>query len=138
MKRTFYTEYPENPPAWYWEKGLHDACIVGVETYEFPFDYNKYAGQKSRYDRNVLTLKIDAKGAMFDFRVREIRFFNYKILPESVDLSSIDWTSKRKPWWLADKLTEENGHYVLDILLADYPEQFHLKLRFDRAEVDRK
>ncbi len=140
MKRTFHTEYPENPPEWYWKKGLHDAFVVGVEAYEFPFDYNQSAGQKSRYDRNVLTLKLDAKGAMFDFCVQEIRFFNYKILPESFDLTSIDLTGKRKMWWLADKLTEENGHYVLDILLdaTSYPESFHLKLRFDRAEVDRK
>jgi len=138
MKRTFHTEYPENPPEWYWKKGLHDAFVVGVEAHEIPFDYNQSAGQKSRYDRNVLTLKLDAKGAMFDFCVQKIRFFNYKILPESFDPASVDPTSKRKLCWLADKLTEESGRYVLDILLEDYPEQFHLKLRFDRAEVDRE
>ena len=32
--KIFQTEYPENPPDWYWESGLHDACIVGVETHE--------------------------------------------------------------------------------------------------------
>ena len=131
----FQTEYPENPPDWYWESGLHDACIVGVETYEFPFDYNKYADQKNQYNRNMLLLKIDAKGAMFDFRIKEIRFFNYKILPESMEL-----TGRKKIWWLADKLIEANGRYELDILLVDvdsYPEQFHFKLRFDRAETDR-
>ena len=61
MKRTFYTKYPENLPTWYWEKGLHDACVIGVQTYEFPFDYNKYVGEKNKYDRNMLTLKIDAE-----------------------------------------------------------------------------
>ena len=73
--KIFQTEYPENPPDWYWKSGLHDAFIIGVETYEFPFDYNKYAVQKNQYDRNMLLLKIDAKGAMFDFRIKEIRFF---------------------------------------------------------------
>jgi len=136
VKRILKTEYPENPPDWYWKNGLHDACIIGVETHEFPFDYNKSKLQKQQYDRNMLSLKIDAKGAMFDFHVKEIRFFNYKILPESIDL-----TNKKKIWWLADKLTEVNGKYELDILLQDvdsYPEEFHFKLRFDRAEVDRK
>lgn len=135
MKRAFYTKYPENPPEWYWKKGLHDAFIIDVEAYEFPFDYDKYKGQKNQYNRNMLSLKIDAKGAMFDFHVKEIKFFNYKILSDGIGFSG-----KKKIWWLADQLTEQNGKYELDILLEDsdsYPEQFHLKLRFERAEVDR-
>lgn len=91
--REFYTEYPENPPDWYWKAGLHDACIVGAEVYEFPFDYNKYAREKN------------------------------------------------KVWWLADRLTENSGKYELDALLeicVPYQKQFHLKLRFERAEVYRK
>ena len=141
MKREFYTKYPENPPAWYWERGLHDAFVVGVEKYEFPFDYNKYVGEKNKYDRNMLALKIDAKSAMFDFDVKEIRFYNYKILTDEIDIINGDLFSKKKIWWLADQLTEQNGKYELDILLesADtHQRQFHLKLRFDRAEVDRK
>ncbi len=139
--RIFYTEYPENPPDWYQDNGLHDACIVGVDTYEFPFDYNKYTAEKNKYDRNVLSLRIDAKGALYDSRVKEIRFYNYKLLPESVDLMSLEPFEKNKVWWLADQLTEQNGKYELDILLeicVPHQRQFHLKLRFDRAEVDRK
>ena len=139
--RNFYTEYPENPPDWYWESGLHDASIIGVDTYEFPFDYDKYTAKKNKYDRNVLSLKIDAKGALYDSRVKEIRFYNYKLLPESVDLMSLEPSEKNKVWWLADQLTEQNEKYELDILLeicVPHQRQFHLKLRFDRAEVDRK
>ena len=141
MKREFYTKYPENSPAWYWERGLHDAFVVGVEVYEFPFDYNKYVGEKNKYDRNMLALKIDAKSAMFDFDVKEIRFYNYKILTDEIDIINGDLFSKKKIWWLADQLTEQNGKYELDILLESidtHQRQFHLKLRFDRAEVDRK
>lgn len=141
MRRTFHTEYPENPPEWYWKKGLHDAFVIGVETYEFPFDYNKYEGEKNKYDRNMLTLKMDAKGAMFDFYVTEIRFYNYKILSEGIDFVSSELFGERKVWWLADQLTEQNGRYELDVLLENfdpYKKQFHLKLRFDRAEVDRQ
>ena len=139
--REFYTEYPENPPDWYWENGLHDACIVGVDTYEFPFDYNKYTAEKNKYDRNMLSLRIDAKGALYDSRVKEIRFYNYKLLPESVDLTSIEPSEKSKVWWLADQLTEKSGKYELNILLeicVPHQKQFHLKLGFDRAEVNRK
>lgn len=139
--RIFYTEYPENPPEWYWESGLHDASIIGVDTYEFPFDYDKYTAKKNKYDRNVLSLRIDAKGALYDSRVKEIRFYNYKLLPESVDLMSLEPSEKNKVWWLADQLTEQNEKYELDILLeicVPHQRQFHLKLRFDRAEVDRK
>lgn len=139
--RIFYTEYPENPPDWYWESGLHDASIIGVDTYEFPFDYDKYTAKKNKYDRNVLSLRIDAKGALYDSRVKEIRFYNYKLLPESVDLMSLEPSEKNKVWWLADQLTEQNEKYELDILLeicVPHQRQFHLKLRFDRAEVDRK
>ena len=57
--REFYTEYPENPPDRYWKGGLHDSCILGAWAYEFSFDS----------------------------RVKEIRFYNYKILPESIDLT---------------------------------------------------
>ena len=139
--RIFYTEYPENPPEWYWESGLHDACIIGVETYEFPFDYSKYTAEKNKYDRNMLSLRIDAKGALYDSRVKEIRFYNYKLLAESVDLASLEPSEKNKVWWLADQLTEQNEKYELDILLeicVPHQKQFHLRLRFDRAEVDRK
>ncbi len=141
MERSFYTQHPKNPPAWYWERGLHDAFIVGAETYEFPFDYNKYVGEKNKYDRNMLTLKIDAKGAMFDFHVKEIRFYNYKILTDGIDITNGELFAKKKIWWLADQLTEQNGKYELDILLESvdtHQRQFHFKLRFDRAEVDRK
>ena len=139
--REFYTEYPENPPDWYWEAGLHDACIVGVDTYEFPFDYNKYTADKNKYDCNMLSLRIDAKGALYDSLVKEIRFYNYRLLPESVDFASIEPYEKSKVWWLADQLTETGAKYELDVLLeicVPHQKQFHLKLRFDRVEVDRK
>lgn len=134
-KKIYQSAYPQNPPEWYWVKGLHDACIVGVETIEFPFDYGKYTEQKNEYTRNALIFKVNSKGTMFDFHVKEIRFYNYKILSKEVDL-----TGRKKIWWLEDKLTEENGNYILEITLEDTnstPEQFSFKVKFERAEVDR-
>ena len=133
--RVYKSEYPLNPPEWYWEKGLHDARIVCVQKFEFPFDYGKYEREKNSYDRNLLTLKIDAKGAIYDSRVKEIRFFNYRILSDDIVLNG-----RNKIWWMSDRLTSENGYYILEIQLLDidaYPEEFCLKIKFDRAEVDR-
>lgn len=72
--RIYISNHPDNPPEWYWISGLHDACIVGVEIFEFPFDYNKFVGEKNKYNRNLMTLKINAKGALHDNMVKEIRF----------------------------------------------------------------
>ena len=40
--RKYISHHPENSPDWYWTNGLHDAGIVEVESFEFPFDYNKF------------------------------------------------------------------------------------------------
>lgn len=127
---------PENFPEWYWTAGLHDACITTVETFEFPFDYSEFSRNKGKYDRNLLTLKIDAKGAIGDTSVKEIRLHNYKILTADVSLEN-----RKKIWWLTDRLSDDGEHYVLEIDLQDFdssPEEFTVTIKFDRAEVDRK
>ena len=126
----------KNLSEWYWVGGLHDACIVGVETYEFPFDYNKFIGKKNKFDRNLLILKINSKGAIYDNTVREIRLFNYEILTDNISLEGRD-----KVWWLADRLVDHGNYYTLDTDLQDFdsePEDFTFKIKFERAEVDRE
>ena len=39
----YMSHHPDNPPEWYWINGLHDAGIIGVEAFEFPFDYSFFA-----------------------------------------------------------------------------------------------
>ena len=122
-------------PEWYWTKGLHDACITDIEAVEFPFDYNRVAEEKGKYDRNCLTLKIDAKGAMFDMSVKEIRLYNYKILTPDVAFEN-----RKMLWWFADRLTRGAERYVLEIDVRDFDshrEKLTVVIRFDRAEVDR-
>ena len=46
----------------------------------------KYKGDKSKYDRNILTLKISTKAVQYDKTVKEIRFFNYKTLSADIPL----------------------------------------------------
>ena len=126
----------KNLSEWYWVGGLHDACIVGVETYEFPFDYNKFIGKKNKFDRNLLILKINSKGAIYDNTVKEIRLFNYEILTDNISLEGRD-----KVWWLADRLVDHGNYYTLEIDLQDFdsePEDFTFKIKFERAEVDRE
>ncbi|MBQ3549484.1 MAG: hypothetical protein IJA41_00770 [Clostridia bacterium] len=126
----------KNLSEWYWVGGLHDACIVGVETYEFPFNYNKFIGKKNKFDRNLLILKINSKGAIYDNTVKEIRLFNYEILTDNISLEGRD-----KVWWLADRLVDHGNYYTLEIDLQDLdsvPEDFTFKIKFERAEVDRE
>ena len=133
--RIYISSHPDNPPEWYWVSGLHDACIVGVETFEFPYDYNKFVGEKNKYNRNLFVIKINAKGALYDNTVKEIRFFNYKVLTDQITL-----IGREKIWWMADKLVDHGDYYTLEIELQDfdsYPEDFTYKIKFERAEVDR-
>ena len=133
--KIYSTSYPENPPEWYWTKGLHDAGITEVESFEFPFDYNKFIGQKSKYDRNLLKLKIDSKGAIYDTSVKEIHFYNYKILTPDISLEN-----RKIIWWLADRLIANDNNFVLEIDIQDfnaYPEDFTFKIKFERIEVVR-
>ena len=133
--RIYISSHPDNPPEWYWVSGLHDACIVGVESFEFPFDYNKFVGEKNKYNRNLFAIKINAKGALYDNTVKEIRFFNYKVLTDQITL-----IGREKIWWMADKLVDHGDYYTLEIELQDFdsdPEDFTYKIKFERAEVDR-
>ena len=133
--KVYTSSYPDNPPDWYWVNGLHDACIVDVEYFEFPFDYNKFVGNKNSYDRNLMLLKINASGTLYEQDIMEIRLFNFKIITNNIELQG-----RKKVWWLADRLTEKDGHYYLEIDLQDfdsYPEDFTFEIKFDRAEVIR-
>lgn len=126
----------ENLPEWYWSSGLHDACIYGVETFELPFDYGRFEGAKDGYDRNLLLMRIDAEGAIFDTEVQEIRLYNYEVLSDNVSLKN-----RKKVWWLSDQLAVCDGHYILKIDLQDFdedPTDFTFKIKFDRAEVVRQ
>ena len=132
----YNSSFPEKPPEWYWVQGLHDACIVGVEVLNFPFDYREFVREKDRYNRNLIVLRINAKNALYDNKVKEIRLYNYETLSEDLSLEG-----REKIWWLADRLVDHGDYYTLEIDLQDLdadPEEFTFKIKFERAEVDRK
>ncbi len=131
--KVYFSNHPDNLPEWYWVSGLHDACILQTETKEFPFDYTTFSGKKGKYDRNLLTLKIDAEGALFDSAVTEIRFFNYKILSNNISLEG-----REAVWWMSDRLVDHGDFYTLEIDLWENYKDYTVKIKFERAEVDRK
>lgn len=123
-------------PDWYWQYGLHDACITHIEQYDFPADYNIYYGRKNSCYRNLFRLQIDASNALGDTDIKEIRLFNYEILSRDMK-----WQLHKKIWWLGDSLTESDDKYLLEIDLQDFdswPEEFTLIVKFEFAEVDRR
>jgi hypothetical protein len=135
VKKAVQNQHPEGPPAWYWMRGLHDAHVILTEAFEFPFDYNCFTKEKNRYDRNCLTLTVDASGAIFDTSVKSIRLYNYKYLTDSTLLEE-----RGTLWWISDRLTVCDDHYELEIDFQDsehFPKDFTVKIKFDRAEVDR-
>ena len=81
-------------------------------------------------------MKISAKAALYDKTVKEIRFFNYKTLSADIPLKCFG-----KAWWMSDRLAECGDYYVLEIVLSAHDleqEEFTFKIKFERAEVDRK
>ena len=82
-----------------------------------------------------MKLKIDSKGAIYDTSVKEIHFYNYKILTPDISLEN-----RKIIWWLADRLIANDNNFVLEIDLQDfnaYPEDFTFKIKFERIEVVR-
>ena len=135
VKKAVPHQHPAEPPAWYWAKGLHDAHITLAEAFVFPFDYDRFTREKNTYDRNCLTLTVDASGSMFDSSVKAIRLYNYKYVSESTILEG-----HKTLWWISDRLTDCGDHFELEIDLYDgeaFPEDFTVRIKFDRAEVDR-
>ena len=127
--KIYVSSSPENPPEWYWKSGLHDACIEKAEAFEFQIDYSK-KGEKQY--RNMLSFKINSHYALFDNTVKEIRFYNYKIISKEILPENIE-----KMWWMSDSLTQIDGKYFLEINMVDSTEDFTFQIKFENAEVDR-
>ena len=110
-------------PQWYWLRGLHDALVLGVETQEFAYDVTQ-----RKPVRNCMTIRLDARGALFDTSVTAIRLYNYKVLQGS-ELKGCHW--------MQDRLRREKDKFILDITALG-KDDFPYSVRFDFAEVERK
>lgn len=118
-------------PAWYWQRGLHDAWIVRVEEQKLDYDVT----QRNPV-RNCMTIHLDAKGALYDTSVTAIRLFNYKVLRDESDVGGYG-DGLVDCYWMQDRLNCENGKYILDIIALG-EDDYHYIVRFDFAEVERK
>ena len=112
-------------PAWYWEKGLHDAIIKNITLCPLNYDYT----QKNPI-RNYLLIEIDSSHALFDSTIKEIKLFNAKILSEKNNYCGY--------WWVKDTLDIIDGKYILKIDVGYEKEKNTIIIKFDSAEVIRK
>ena len=109
---------------WYWSKGLHDAKIISVETVDLQYDYTQ-----RKPLRNYLQINLDASGALFDYKVKFIRLYNFKVTKGDCNLTGL--------WWLHDELCEKNGKYILKICLRALKCEKEIEVVFEKAEVVR-
>ncbi len=118
-------------PQWYWHRGLHDALVLGVETQELPYDVTQ-----RKPVRNSMTIRLDARGAMFDTAVTAIRLYNYKVLRDESEVGGYG-AGLTDCYWMQDRLRCEKGKFILDITALG-EDDFLYSVRFDFAEVERK
>ena len=113
-------------PDWYWKKGLHDARILHAEELLFPCDY-----KNARPERTAFKLHLNAQNAIFETKIKNITLYDYQILSEFESLDGV--------YWLSDTLTEENGRYILEIILCSllYNNEFAFKISFTHADIEK-
>ena len=113
----------DNPPDWYWVRGLHDAQITSRLFLQF-----EYAA--STQYRNCLELTIDSNNAMFDTSIKAIKFFNCKELTPDIAVES--------SWWVRDNVDRVDKKYVARIELLSQKHTFTYAIRFEHCEVLRE
>ena len=83
-------------PAWYWERGLHDAQLLSAELQD-----------------DTLTLRLDSRSALFDNTVSQLTFLGARLktpLPRPDRQTNV--------YWLGDTLTAlPFGQWKLEISL---------------------
>lgn len=117
-------------PQWYWEHGLHDAEILSISELELEPDWKS---QNRHY--NCFEITLDAKGALFETDIKKIRFYNYKLKSDPIDISSL-----KAVWWLQDTLTQiSDTRYNLHLVLEGVKRHhFFIDINFESADVERK
>ena len=118
-------------PQWYWLRGLHDALVLAVDAQEFAYDVTQ-----AKPVRNCMTIRLDAKAALFDTSVTAIHLFNYKVLEDGTERGGYG-QGRTGCYWMQDWLRREKDKFILDITALG-KDEFQYSVRFDFAEVQRK
>lgn len=106
----------------YWNKGLHDAEIIGVNEVILDYDYTERVPL-----RNYLEIELNSKNALSDTTVKALRFYNFKILKGNKDVL--------KFWWYSDEIEEINGKYKLKIVFDSVKGKSEFEITCDKIEV---
>ena len=123
-----FAERSADLPEWYWKAGLHDAQIVWAAAAALPG-----SREIPLPPRTCFALRLNARDALYDVSVEEIRFYHYKILTPDVPPEALQGA-----YWIEDRLTREGGKYLLKIILerCGRPRgRFDFSIRFESAEV---
>lgn len=125
-----YINTQDSLPDWYWKNGLHDALIKSVNEIQRP-DKRLRAG-----DRNLLEIKLDCSGAMFERDIKEIDFYNYSVT--SGNYKSL-FNVSSDCWWLEDAPSAlADGRYSLRLVVTKTDdERIIFDIEFDKIKTIR-
>ena len=108
---------------WYWNKGLFDAEIIKITQDYFQYDYTE-----KNPVRSCLTIELDAKAALYDTSVKQIKLYNSKVVSGNISVSG---------WWKEDAIETANGKHTLTLVIATKGEDETLKISFEKCLIVR-
>ena len=73
-----------------------------------------------------MTIYLDSQNAIYDTSIKELRFYNHKLITGNVSITG---------WWKNDNLKEENGRFVLTIDIGTMHHDCILQFSFETCRV---
>ncbi|MCQ2485303.1 MAG: hypothetical protein MJ168_08225 [Clostridia bacterium] len=117
--KTYYSgNCTDDDLTWYWEQGLHDAEITGIEEVELAYDYTERNPL-----RTCLVIHLNTEHAYSP--INTIKLYNYKII--SGDIRS-------GQYWMCDIITKEK--YLITITLSNGKKDNDIVIRFETAKTE--
>jgi hypothetical protein len=123
-----YKESLKKLPSWYWKHGLHDAHIL--EALELGDGIDKKRG---KHYKNCLVLSLDSSGAMYEFYIKKIIFYNYEVRMADASVASLS-----KTWWLSDTVEQlPGGNYLLNLEVdPENGDRWNFSIEFEYVDVE--
>ena len=123
-------ENQKSLPEWYWTRGLHDAKILSVSELQLTPNY-----LEKNPKINCFKIELDCDNAMYEYNIKTIRLYNYKIKSNDLDINLLNGG-----WWLSDEIINKGDQYYFLNIKFDTAKckTKHLEIAFKQAEVIRK
>ena len=124
-----YKESLKKLPAWYWKRGLHDAQIL--EALELGNGIDKKRG---KHYRNCLVFPMNSSGAMFQFDIEKIIFYNYEVKMADASVSELS-----KTWWMTDTIEQlPSGNFLLNLEVdPENGDRWCFSIEFEFIDVEK-